>query len=329
MWPFTSLLNKPLLISMLENRATIAAIMPLYNKEKTVARSLNSIFAQSRIPDEILIIDDGSTDSSFKKCQEAVFGSEFSERCKIYSTVNKGVSAARNFAIRSSVCDYVAFIDADDEWLADHISELLELIYCHPYATIFSTAHYRSSSISAKYVAKFALSDTFFGEVFCPLRVYAAGRGLIQTSCVAVKKSDLSGGPSFSVGEKNGEDVLLWVKLLLSYRMAFSAKCTAIKHDYHSGISYRVGSTPAHLVYFLGSYPGRLQLRENDLTRYLYSEVVRNLIAFKMRMDEKVVKDIAMLSRSLGLSRRVFVITVYFCPVRLFFLAKKVKKKLM
>lgn len=104
----------------------ISVIVPVYNSEKYLRRSIDSLLAQTSIADlELLFIDDGSTDNSMK-----ILG-EYSERYKsvrVFHQENKGVSSARNYGLREAKGDYIAFFDADDQADPRLYEKLLKLI---------------------------------------------------------------------------------------------------------------------------------------------------------------------------------------------------------
>jgi len=100
---------------------TIVAIIPLYNGAKFIRSAIESILAQERPPDEILIVDDGSTDNG----EGAAIVSRFTDsRIKLLSKANGGQGSARNFGVRHSLSGLIAFLDQDDIWYAHHLEEL-------------------------------------------------------------------------------------------------------------------------------------------------------------------------------------------------------------
>ena len=90
---------------------SISVIIPIYNKENYVTACIDSLLAQNMWNIEILLIDDGSTDNSLNLCQQ-----RYGEipRVHIFSQLNKGAGAARNFGITQAQGRYIAFVDADD-----------------------------------------------------------------------------------------------------------------------------------------------------------------------------------------------------------------------
>ncbi len=90
----------------------ISVIVPVYNVEKYLRQCLDSVICQTYSDLEILIVDDGSTDESGSICDEY----KTDKRVSVFHTDNRGISAARNYAIDRSHGDYIAFLDSDD-WL--------------------------------------------------------------------------------------------------------------------------------------------------------------------------------------------------------------------
>jgi glycosyltransferase involved in cell wall biosynthesis len=98
-----------------------AVVIPLFNKRPHIERALRSALAQTTSPSEIIVVDDGSTDGSY----EYVRG--FEQRgIKLFRRERPGPGgyAARNFGIERATADWIAFLDADDEWLPGHLEEI-------------------------------------------------------------------------------------------------------------------------------------------------------------------------------------------------------------
>lgn len=89
----------------------ISVIIPVYNVERYVAVCIESVLHQTYDMLEIILIDDGSSDSSLQICRKFA---ERDERVRVYHTENRGVSAARNLGIDLAQGDFVVFVDADD-----------------------------------------------------------------------------------------------------------------------------------------------------------------------------------------------------------------------
>lgn len=101
----------------------VSVVVPLYNKAAHVARSLESIAAQTYTEFEVIIVDDGSTDAG----PEIV--SRFpDQRFRLVRQANAGPGAARNRGVAEAAGELLAFLDADDEWLPDYLAHNVEAL---------------------------------------------------------------------------------------------------------------------------------------------------------------------------------------------------------
>jgi glycosyltransferase involved in cell wall biosynthesis len=105
---------------------TIAAVIPLYNKEPYIARALTSVLAQTRPVDEIIVVDDASTDGSLE--QVKAFQDPRIRVLRRMDPRQRGLPATRNAGIQSATSRWIAFLDADDSWHDDFIEESEKLI---------------------------------------------------------------------------------------------------------------------------------------------------------------------------------------------------------
>ena len=109
---------------MAEKATTVSVIIPTYNRAHLIGRAIQSVLNQTYKDFEIIVVDDGSTDSTEKAVREF---QEQGKRIKyIRHNKNKGGSAARNTGIKAAKGEYIAFLDDDDEWLRDKIEKQVE-----------------------------------------------------------------------------------------------------------------------------------------------------------------------------------------------------------
>jgi glycosyltransferase involved in cell wall biosynthesis len=105
------------------NKTTFSVIMPAYNAEKFIKQSIASVLSQTFKGFELIVVDDGSIDSTKKIVKS------FKDKRIIYIyQKNQGVSAARNNAIKISKSDWLAFLDSDDVWIEDTLESFSEFI---------------------------------------------------------------------------------------------------------------------------------------------------------------------------------------------------------
>lgn len=117
--------------------AAISVVIPLYNGAAYIERSIHSVLAQTVLPAEILVIDDGSTDNGAALVMQKNY-----PLVRLISQANAGVSAARNKGISESRYEYVAFLDADDQWTDNHLEIIAGLIKKYPRCGVFGTSYY-------------------------------------------------------------------------------------------------------------------------------------------------------------------------------------------
>ena len=110
---------------MLEVSGKVAVIVPMFNAEKTIAATLESIVRQTLQDLDIVVVDDGSSDRSPSLVLEAA---RRDPRIRLLRQANAGVAAARNAGAAATQADFLAFIDADDLWAPRKIERQLEVL---------------------------------------------------------------------------------------------------------------------------------------------------------------------------------------------------------
>lgn len=182
----------------------ISVIIPLYNKRRSIARTIASVEAQSVTPHEIIVVDDGSTDGSGDIVQKLATKNP---RIKLIRQPNAGVSAARNRAIEAAQGEWVALLDGDDAWMEDYLAEICRLIKLYPDCGAYATGFYivdRKKRVAGRTPRKEGVVD-FFAE---------SQRNYVLIPSVTTLNRALTlqlGG--FPVGMRMGEDQYLWVKI--------------------------------------------------------------------------------------------------------------------
>ncbi len=102
----------------------VSVIIPIYNTEEFIERSVESIIAQSYGNLEIILVDDGSEDGSREACRKLI---ERDSRIKYFYQKNRGVSAARNLGLKEATGKYIFFCDSDDTWKSGLIKKVVRV----------------------------------------------------------------------------------------------------------------------------------------------------------------------------------------------------------
>ena len=121
-----------------ENKVSITLIIPVYNVEKYLVQCLNSVIGQSELFDEVILINDGSTDKSLSICQEYT---EKYNYFKFINQENKGLSITRNIGIDYSTSEYIMFLDSDDYLRTDTVERLKNQLNKFKYDAIYFDAN--------------------------------------------------------------------------------------------------------------------------------------------------------------------------------------------
>ena len=116
---------------------TVSVVIPAYNIAEYIGRAIESVLTQTRKADEIIVVDDGSTDGTADVIKKYV------PRVKYVHQENRGLAGARNTGIREATSRWVAFLDGDDEWLPAFLDKQLSLLARNP-DLVWSSSNYYS-----------------------------------------------------------------------------------------------------------------------------------------------------------------------------------------
>jgi glycosyltransferase involved in cell wall biosynthesis len=115
----------------LQTEPSISAVIAAYEAEEWIGEALDSILGQSRPPNEVVVVDDGSTDGTARELER------YAGRIKVVRQENRGCPAAFNTAFAQASGDFVALCGADDVWAPRKLEWQAEAIAAHPQADVF------------------------------------------------------------------------------------------------------------------------------------------------------------------------------------------------
>lgn len=189
---------------------SFSVVIPLYNKAAHIEATLRSTAGQSHPPDEIIVVDDGSTDNSAE-----IVRSLDLPRVRLIQQANGGVARARNTGIAAAQGDWIVFLDADDWQHTQFIHTLGELIRQHPAVDMVATQYRSVSAGTTSQTQDWPVDIARAGtELITDLPARWMKGASIFTSSIAVRSSRLrSLDPWFPPGEHYGEDLDLWFRL--------------------------------------------------------------------------------------------------------------------
>lgn len=272
----------------------ISVVIPLYNKEKSITRTLDSIYAQSNTDYECLIVNDGATDGS-REIVELWICTKQDNRFRLINKNNGGVSSARNRGVEEAHGDYVAFLDADDLWHPTYLEELLRLIDDYPNMGLYALGYKVGCAEEFEKVS--IVEDWKRGIVDNPWD----GTLKLWTGSSSSSKALLLELGGFDTRMTHGEDLDMWWRLLLAKGGAQYTKPLAYYvQDSENRAMQKTdnGLFPLekHLPYFIDKYT--VARNENAAFRkYFDTQMIYRLYPYLL--DNRYKKEARRLARLL------------------------------
>ena len=209
----------------------ISVVMIFFNSERYITEAIDSVLAQTFTDFELLLVDDGSTDTS------SAIARDYANRYPISvhyleheGHANRGMSAARNLGLRNAVGEFVALIDSDDVWSPNKLAEQLRIMELHPeLGMVCGTVRYWESWAGGedRIVPSGHIQDRSIPPPEATLRVYPLGTGTSPCPSDLLMRRDLMrslGGfeEQFTGPRQMFEDQAFLAKLYLIAPVYFS-----------------------------------------------------------------------------------------------------------
>jgi glycosyltransferase involved in cell wall biosynthesis len=200
--------------------ASVSVIIPTCNRAATILRAVDSVLVQTRPADEIIVVDDGSTDGSAALLAQR-------GGIRILRQSNRGVSAARNAGIHAAAGDWLAFLDSDDEWLPNKLELQFDLLAAHPghhviHADEIWIRHGRRVNPGQRH-------RKYGGWIFRQCLPLCC----ISPSAVMIHRSVLEAAGGFDETMPVCEDYDLWLRICSRFPVLFVEQPLIVKHGGH------------------------------------------------------------------------------------------------
>lgn len=213
------------------SKTKISTVIPLYNKGPYIERTIKSVLNQNLQPTEIIIVNDGSTDNGPKIVEN------FNDsKIKLINQKNKGASAARNTGIKAAKGKLIALLDADDEWLPNHLNEKVNFFKNHPEIGAVGSSFYTIKNNEKVIPQKFDYlpdENVIINNYFKT----SLKRKPMNSSVAIFKKSIIKKIGYFPENLNNGEDLFFWSKIALNYKIGYINEPSAIIHSVVNSLS--------------------------------------------------------------------------------------------
>ena len=199
----------------------ISVVIPTFNRAQTLGRALKSVLTQDEPADELIVVDDGSTDET------AVLLAQEYPQVRVIRQENQGVSAARNTGIGAAAHPWLAFLDSDDEWLPSKLAVQRRALAEHP-------------------ELRFCHADEIWirnGKRVNPMKKHAKQGGWIYDQCLALccispsavvmHRSIFEEVGLFDASLPAAEDYDLWLRLCARYEVLFVSEKLLTRYGGH------------------------------------------------------------------------------------------------
>jgi glycosyltransferase involved in cell wall biosynthesis len=208
---------------------SISAVMPVYNGEHFVAESLNTVLAQTRPPDEVVVVDDGSTDGT----PEVL--ADFGKEIRVVRQPNQGVWGAMNTCFREARFDYVAKCDGDDLWAPGKLARQEATAVAHPEVDVA----FAEAEVFGNYDGRWGMPDG--GASSGPLDEASFGAVMFAGNPICPSTTFVRRGLFHRVGgfrDTRCEDYDFWMRALhLGGRFAYDSSTLVHYRRHDSNVS--------------------------------------------------------------------------------------------
>ena len=252
---------------------SVSVIIPTFNSSKTIIRALDSVLRQTCLPEEIIIIDDASTDETIITVKRFIDENKQLKTNLLVNENNCGPSVTRNKGITASNQSWVAFLDADDFWHPQKLQIQLELsqkYQCNFIGTYFGIQSSFNSIIQKENIQIKTLNRFSF-----------LWKNHFSTPSVLIKNSPLL---QFDSDMHYAEDFNLWSKMIKHYGTALLIQEKLVSLG---GLPYRAGGLSSKLIKMELGELKVLQKETNLFLRYL--AMIYSLVKFSKRLVFKFI----------------------------------------
>lgn len=296
-----------------------SVVIPLYNKEAYVAKTLNSVLGQTYQNFEIIVVNDCSTDKSL----DVVQGIDDS-RIKIIShSENKGLSASRNTGINAATHPYIAFLDADDQWDSTFLETIVNLIKEYPDESVFAT-HYRENYNDKFFIPKSNLPISSKGKTFLVRDFFEInlGRLILTQSCIVVHKTVFEQIGYYDENVTFAEDIDFYIRCFHTYNLAYY---NDVCHTQNAAISGSITNNVSHKKTFpkLHKYLNDSDSLDKFINFYTYC-------IYRRMKNESARKEMRVYRKQIKYnSLSVLQILLIYLPLPFYLFLIRVKKRLL
>lgn len=257
---------------------TVTVIIPVYNGERFIRRAVDSILRQTYPVTQIIVVDDGSRDST-----REIVESDYRDQVTLLRQQNGGPAKARNAGLRIATGEYIAFLDADDWWEPEKVAMQVKVLREHPNAV----GNYTGLRVMSDYGEHLAdLKPVDHTTLWPTLRWCNPG---VPPSSVLLRRSALESlGSGFDERQLGSEDWNLWFRLITKGPFCV---CPEPLTDYRSSAGGLSGDANHMYNDFMKMLDDTLLADMSGLRRFLWRRRIIAYQAFKACLTARAAGD--------------------------------------
>ena len=230
----------------------ISIVIPLYNKSESISGTVRSALEQTYQDFEIIIVDDGSTDDSFRVVKVL---SHSEPRLTLIQKANGGVCSARNAGIKAARGEYIALLDADDVWDKDYLLEQMKMSADFPECSMWGINYGETIDGAIIRDVPTGLPKGFRGVVEDYFRIPGRISDLFCSSSVLIRKSVFDRVGFFDERIKYAEDSDMWFRIIARFPVAFYDRYMVYyRFDAENRAQTKYRPLQSFLPYFVDKY---------------------------------------------------------------------------
>lgn len=256
-----------------KNEFIISVVIPAYNAGPYIRRTLESVLRQTHPADEIIVVDDGSTDNT------ADVAASYGDSVVLIRQENAGASVARNTGIEAAKGNWIAFLDGDDEWIPERLERQAAHLAKNPdlawtmsnYFNCFcEQAHRREIRDQGRSKGLLAGRD-YYDDYFDAYKAGVVG----YTGTMLIRKDVLFEANLFRPGQPRMNDEDMWFRIAYCYpKVGYLTMPLAI---YHRGVAGSIVKTHNHPEIVIELIKRHLKLAEEQNRLDAFRDVARSI----------------------------------------------------
>lgn len=289
----------------------VTVIVPVYNVEKYLINCLNSIINQTHKNLEIIIVNDGSSDSSLEICESYLYD----ERVKLISIENSGQSVARNMALDIATGDYIVFCDSDDYYDIDAIEYFLHQAKVDNYDIVACGMRYIYRNVSVDKVIKRKVANK--QEI---MRMFCVENNILSSPCAKLYKKTIFNTLRYPVGKiyedryisldifANVENILFTGEIKYNY---VQRTCSTVHSEFNKNRLFYIDISRRECEFISHNYPNLLPLIRNKVAKDIV-EVLHWIIYDGCKKNYNIYLDLLKQLQETELSNGIFQYSKYY-----------------